>query len=248
MKKKPARKVCGTPKTPPCPAKGRFIMGPARSPWSYGRGGRAAAKPSCTPANLFTECFRGCNNVPNCGWNIVIGTVVFTGENVTLDPGSGAAVIYKTFVGPQLNTTLQVRFREIDAPPLPTFFYGMGALDAAGLAINAVQLVGDGTLHVLAAGVQYSGVWTPQAGATHTVHFTVDGAGAPNLFIDGAQIALVLGGPPQIPAPFGNAMAFSVINFGGPPSSPAVLFDMFEATGVFPPGTSFCCPSGLPLA
>lgn len=221
-------------------------MGPARSPWSYGRGGRAAGKPSCNPANLFTECFRGCNTSGNCGWVTVVGTVVFTGENVQLDPVFGVAVIFKPFLCPQKNVTVQIRFREINAPPTGAMIYGMGGLDAAGVGINGAQLFGDGTLHVFAAGIQYTGAaWSPQAGAVHTVHLTVDAAGTPTLFIDQVQIPLVLGGPVGPPAPFGPAAVFSLLNSA--PDGPAVLYDMFFASGVYSPDTVFCCPSGFPL-
>jgi hypothetical protein len=170
--------------------------------------------------------------------------VTFTGENVQLDPAGGAAVTHKSFVGPLANVTVQVRFQEISAPSTGAMAYGMGFVDGAGAPVNGARLFGDGTLTVFASGVGYSGTWSPQAGAVHTVHLTVAADGTPNLFVDQIQISLVLGGASP-PAPFGPAAVFSVVN--GAPDGPSVLFDMFFSSGVYPPSTVFCCPNGQPL-
>jgi hypothetical protein len=231
-----------------CPPGVAPFGGPASGLWPSGSSFGQTSLASCLGANLFSECFQGCNNPGNCGWQTVIGSVVFTGQNVLLDPNAGAAVIFKSFSGvPAQNVTLQVRFKEIAGVVEPTMAYGMGALDAAGMGIAAVQLRGDGTVFVQIGGIAvYNGTWTPQGnGAFHTVVLNVAADGTPTLFIDQVLIPLLLGGAPM-PAPFGPAIAFSVINFGGTPQGPATLFSIFLARGIYPPTTVFCCPNGQP--
>lgn len=238
------RKICGTKRTPPCPPRTAPFGGPATSAWSFGNGG--GNRPSCKGANLFSECFKGCSAPGNCGWTTVIGISTFNGQNVQVDPVTGFGVIYKPFVGPAANVTLQAKFQEINAPPTGAMNYAVGYLDAAGVPINAVLLFGDGTLNVFAAGIIYSGSWSPQAGAVHTVHLTVASNGAPSLSIDQIGIPLTLGGVAPPMPPFGNAAVFSVQNPA--PDGPSTLFAMFIVSGVFPPNSIFCCPNGQPLS
>lgn len=245
------RKCCRDSRTHlpvPCPP-GFSVTpfgGPASGLWPSGSSFGQATPASCVRASLSADCFRGCSAPSNCGWTTVVGSVIFTGENVVLDPDQGAAVIDKPISTPPLtNTTLQVRFQEISGPVQPTFAYGMGALDAAGRGVPAVQLRGDGTVFVEVAGSTiYSGTWTPQGnGAFHVITLQVGPDAVPRLFIDQVYIPLVLGGAPM-PAPFGPAMVFSVVNFGGTPEGAAILWSMFLTTGILSASTIFCCPDG----
>lgn len=201
---------------------------------------------SCVRASLFSDCFRGCSAPSNCGWLTVIGSAIFTGENVVLDPDQGAAVIAKPIPAPPpTNTTLQFKFQEINGPVQPTFAYGGGAVDAVGRGIPIVQLRGDGTIFADIAGTTvYSGTWTPQGnGAFHIVTLQVGPDAVPRLFIDQGYVPLTIGGAPS-PAPFGPAMAYSLLNFGGTPEASGILWSMFLTTGILSSTTIFCCPDG----
>ena len=229
-----------------CVRPGAPFGGPASGLWPLGGavGPSSAILPaSCTLPSIMSECFKGCDAPGNCGFVTVVGSVTFTGESVVLDPGAGAAVIERPLaVQPAPNTTLQVRFREIAGPPQPTMAYGIGTLNAAGEGNVAFQLRGDGSAFVQVAGLTYNGTWSPNGGS-HTVVVTVSADGTPSLFIDQVYIPLVLGGT-LVPAPFGPAFAIAVLNFGGTPQGPAIVFSAFVTKGVFPPTTVFCCPDG----
>lgn len=233
---------------PPCPPYNAPFGGPASGLWPSGSSFGQTSLSSCLVANLLSECFQGCNNPGNCGWQIFFGDVVFTGQDVKLDPNGGAAVIFKPLSGvPSQNVSVQVRFQEIAGALEPTMQYGMGAVGASGRGIVGAQLRGDGTVFVeIGETTIYNGTWTPQGGgAFHTVVVNVDANGTPTLFIDQVLIPLVVGGV-LIPAPFGPAAVFSAVNIGGTPQGPATLHSIFIARGIYPPTTVFCCPNGQP--
>lgn len=233
---------------PPCPPFITPLGGPASGLWPSGSSFGQTSLTSCLAANLFSECFQGCNNPNNCGWQTIVGSVVFTGQNVTLDPNGGAAVIFKPFSGvPSQNVTVQVRFQEMTGVIEPTMQYGMGAIGASGRGIAGIQLRGDGSAFVeIGEMTVYNGTWTPKGGgAFHTVVLNVAADGTPSLFVDQVFIPLVVGGV-LIPAPFGPGIAFAVVNIGGTPQGPATLHSIFVARGIYPPTTVFCCPNGQP--
>jgi hypothetical protein len=249
-------RCCREPKPADCPPRKPLdcppgvapFGGPASGLWPSGSSFGQVSLSSCLGANLFSECFQGCDGAGNCGWQTIFGSVVFTGQSVLLDPNAVAAVIFKPLSGvPPSNVTLQVRFQEMTGSIEPTMQYGMGAIGSTGRGIVAVQLRGDGTVFVeIGEMTVYTGTWTPQGnGAFHTVVVTVAPNGTPSLFVDQTFIPLVLGGAP-VPAPFGPGIIFSVVNFGGTPQGPATLHSIFLARGIYPPTTVFCCPNGQP--
>jgi hypothetical protein len=231
---------------PPCPPVP--FGGPASGLWPLGGAVGSQFPPACTLANLFSECFKGCVSPGNCGWTTVVGDVSFTGQNVVMDPDSGAAVIFKTLTGvPASGFTIQVRFSEVPGPviPLATMAYSFGPLDALGNGMGAFQLRGDGTVLVQTSpAVFYNGLWTPKGNsAFHKVTLSIGLDGVPSLNIDQVLIPLALGGSPS-PAPFGSAFAIAILNFGGPPQGPAVIYSAFVSKGNYTPDTIFCCPGG----
>lgn len=109
-----------------------------------------------------------------------------------------------------------------------------------------VSLFGDGTIVVQAgppASIPtYTGVWTPTPGAAHVVHFAIDGAGVPTIYIDDVLMPLALFG--NVPS-FGASYPANNISWGGgsgvaaAASSP--LRNIFVTAGITVPETEFCC-------
>lgn len=91
----------------------------------------------------------------------------------------------------------------------------------------------------------YSGTWTP-TGGTHTVHFTVDPAGVPRIWVDGTEIPLTFTGiGAGGPNPPHNKIEFFTLNFDGPgPAKSSVVTRAFLTSGNLPPQTVFCPPPG----
>jgi hypothetical protein len=138
-------------------------------------------------------------------------------------------------------------FTEYLTPPNATTTYQVLMNNFDGSESLLVSLFGDGSV-VIEAGSSvliplYTGTWTPNPGASHVVHFTIDGAGIPTLFIDGVAIPMTF---------IGNVGTFSPlypvnsISYGGgagdvtPGSSP--LRHLFITSGLVAPETAFCCP------
>lgn len=246
--------------------------GPASGLWPQGSNQPTAASgalgpvpgPSCTPATIFSDCFGSCTGVidgaapgPVCGWTYIEpfgplgGQFTFTPGVMSMDsfdaddfpiaakplPGALASVF---------GLSGQFDFTEYATPPNLNTTYQVVVNNAALSESVAVALFGDGGLVVQAGDPTliptYLGTWTPNGGA-HVVHFAIDGAGVPTLFIDGVAITLAF---------FANVGSFlplypaGSVSYGGgsgdptPGSSP--LRNLFITAGATPPQTVFCCP------
>jgi len=223
---------------------------------------------SCTPADVFGDCFTGCAGVLTspadpavCGWTVVPGSVVGT-PTVSFDTdqmvfnaaGPGESIIVQKSLlipSPTADFSGQFRFTEFPAGGGdPSVFYAVFLTDAGpGSETMLIFLVADGSVFLSTGagfgGIIYSGVWASVPGATHTVHWTIDAAKLPSLFVDLVAVPLF----PAFPGPFfvglpADQMLVEAGNNGALASAP---FDFdFAATGVLPPTTVFCCPEGGP--
>lgn len=141
----------------------------------------------------------------------------------------------------------QWSFTEYATVPNATTTYQL-LVNNTGLTESvAVSLFGDGSIVVQAGDPNsiptYTGTWTPTPGAAHTVHFSVDGAGVPTLFIDGVAVPLVF---LANVGSFWTSYPAEAVSYGGgagdptPGSSPTR--NIFVTAGVTGPETVFCCP------
>lgn len=139
----------------------------------------------------------------------------------------------------------QFEFTEYQTPPNATTTYQIN-LNNFDTSENAIfSLFGDGSVVVQVGDTvsipTYFGTWTPNGG-THVVHFSIDGAGVPTLFVDGITIPLVfVANTPSAATLYPNN---SITYAGGagdvtPASSP--LFNLFITAGATAPDTEFCC-------
>jgi hypothetical protein len=208
---------------------------------------QGAPTPSCTVADLFAQCFGGCDAAGNCGWTAITppGTVTFGATKVSMGPfgvDHEGAITKPIFGVTAPNRTFQFKFTEVGTPPGVGISYSCAVTDAATFHIINVQLFGEGLVQVFVrnAGVTllYIGTWAPVPGALRTVHLQVNVAGIPTLFIDGVAVALALSGP--IPTAFSpNVVVATIVNALA--LSQGAFDSIFLATGIFPPDTVFCC-------
>lgn len=140
----------------------------------------------------------------------------------------------------------QFAFTEHPTPPTANTTYQLLVSNSDMSEVLAIALFGDGGIIVQAGDPNniptYLGTWTPNLG-THTVHFQVDGAGIPTLFIDGVATPLAF------LADLGSFWVLypaASISYGGggadPGPSTAIVRDIFVTSGITPPQTVFCCP------
>lgn len=141
----------------------------------------------------------------------------------------------------------QWSFTEFTTPPNSSTVYQL-VVNNTGLTESlSVSFFGDGNVGVEAGDPTniplYLGTWTPSAGATHTVHFTVDGAGVPRLWLDGVEIPLTF--VANVPTAWtffpAQSIAYGVDSADAAPTSSPVT-DFFVTAGIVGPETVFCCP------
>jgi hypothetical protein len=141
----------------------------------------------------------------------------------------------------------QFDFTEYSTPPIATTAYQLVINNSDLSESFSISLFGDGNVGVQvgdpASIPLYLGTWTPVAGAAHVVHFSVDGAGVPTLFIDGVAIPLVfIADVPSIWASYPvNSVSYGSSSADATPAS-SPLRSLFVTAGVVGPGTVFCCP------
>lgn len=141
----------------------------------------------------------------------------------------------------------QFEFTEYPTPPNANTAYQVIVSNFDGSEVLFVSLFGDGSVLIQAGNPAsiptYIGVWTPNGG-THVVHFSVDGAGVPTLYIDGVPIPMPF--IANLPS-FGSLYPVNSITYGGGSgdATPAVspLFGLFLTAGAVGPSTEFCCPA-----
>lgn len=225
---------------------------------------KRAQKSPCVAASIFADCFKCCAGAingaapgPVCGWTFIepFGAL---GGLFTLTPGimsmdtAGAtqfAIATKALaasLASVLGVSGQFDFTEYPTPPNAETTYQIFLNNFDISEVLSVSLFGDGSLVVQAGDVDsvptYVGNWTPNGGA-HVVHFSIDGSGAPTLWLDGVAIPLTF---------YGNVGSWAAsypansINYGGgaavatAASSP--LRHLFLTAGATGPATAFCCP------
>lgn len=254
------------------PGGGSPFGGPATSPFGFGNPGPSPAigptpapVPTCVTASIFADCFELCSGVinavtpgPVCGWTYIepFGPV---GGQFTFTPGimmmdtfdaDDFPLAAKPFPDPLVSIfgiSGQFDFTEYQTPPNATTTYQI-LINNSGLTESVfVALFGDGTV-IFQAGDPtsiplYFGTWIPTAGAAHVVHFSVDGAGIPTIYVDGVLVPLVFSA--NVPS-FAALYPADSITYGGgsgdaaPDTSP--LRRLFLTAGVVSPETVFCCP------
>lgn len=218
--------------------------------------------PTCVQATIFADCFTSCTGVingaspgPVCGWTYIepFGPL---GGQFTFTPGvmmmetfdaDDFPIAAKPFAAPLASVfgiSGQFEFTEHQTPPNATTTYQVLINNFDLSQMFFLALFGDGTVLVQAGDPvsipTYSGTWTPNMG-THTVHFAVDGAGIPTLFIDGVPIPLAFlanlgtfGGYPANSVSYGGGA-------GDPTPDTSPLMNLFVTAGDTPATTEFCC-------
>lgn len=203
-----------------------------------------APSPTCTTADLFAECFTGCNVLGSCGWTVITpaGTVVFDGVKM-LEGSSGANAQGEARKAlpsaPAGAWTATFEFTEVAAPPSGGKDYALGMFDGAGNGIFSVVFIGDGSLFIGDATDILIGTWTPAAGATHLVRLTGNGAGTLTLEVDGVSIPLT----PVAPGPITGTPSVvdaSIVN--NDLDGQGSFDNIFLTNGIVPASTVFCCP------
>jgi hypothetical protein len=223
--------------------------------------------PSCLEASIFADCFGACNGTidgadpgPVCGWTFIEpfgalgGEFNFTPGVMSMDTAgvNQFPIATKPLPSPLasvFNVSGRWSFTEYATVPNANTTYQI-LVNNTGLTESLfVSLYGDGNIAVQAGDSNniptYLGVgtWTPTPGASHVVHFEIDGAGAPTLYLDGVLVPLTF---------IGDIFSFSVlypaeaVSYGGgaasanPAESP--VESIFITAGIVGPDTVFCCP------
>lgn len=219
--------------------------------------------PTCVTASIFADCFGLCAGVinsaapgPVCGWTYIEpfgplgGQVTFTPGVMRIDAfdADDFPIVAKPFsasLASVFGISGQVDFTEYQTPPTvnTTYQWLINNFDISQQYF--LGLFGDGTVLVQAgdpsiAIPSYLGTWTPNNGA-HVVHFEVDGAGIPTLWIDGVSIPLTflanLGTFSGYPA---NSISVAAGSGDATPDS-AQIRSIFITVGATAPETEFCC-------
>ena len=221
--------------------------------------------PTCVTPTLFADCFESCVGTingaspgPICGW-IFIEPFGPVGGEFNFTPGVMSMDTFDADDFPVASKSLpaslpsvfglsgQFDFTEYSSPPNATTAYLLTANNLDLSESLSIALFGDGTIGVQAGDPasipSYTGVWTPTPGADHVVHFAIDGAGVPTLYIDAAPVPLVFFG--NIPS-FLSAYPMNSVHYGGGAGDAAAgvspVRNIFLTAGALGPETEFCCP------
>lgn len=149
----------------------------------------------CRVATLFSDAFAS----GNVGWTVITpaGTVTFSGGKMNagasgLDAQGNAT---KALAAPPAGAwTAAFKFTEVDAAPSANKIYTLGMAGGTGDCFLIVALTADGTGIVADLTKVYSFEWTPEAGATHALVFTRDGADSLTMTLDGVAVELTESG------------------------------------------------------
>lgn len=236
----------------------------------FTEGGGAQTENDCPlfPGMLFGDCFRFCEGSvsegspgPFCGWTFDLSQAgPYTGGEILFQPGR--MLIHTTLdsefpgcvkalpaplIGPILNMTGQYKFSEYLTVPnlFTTYLFSLTNFDLSEAL--AVVLFGDGNA-VIQFGPPhaihtYLGLWTPEPGVEHSLHFTITPDGVPAIYLDGVVMPLTFFGDidsilPELPV---NIISF----YGGSGvngEAISVVRDVAFTRGVLPPATVFVCP------
>lgn len=221
-------------------------------------------QPSCTTPSIFSDCFASCTGVidgaapgPVCGWTYIEpfgalgGQFTFTPGAMSMDTfdADDYPIAAKPLPAPLASVfgmSGQFSFTEYATPPNTMTTYQVILNNADLSETLIISFSGDGSVIVQAgdpdATPTYIGVWTPNAGS-HVVHFSIDGAGVPTLYMDGVVI------PVPFVADLGTLSALypaNNITYGGGAGDAAAavssLANIFLTAGIVGPETVFCCP------
>lgn len=194
---------------------------------------------------------------PVCGWTFIEpfgalgGAFTFTPGVMSMDTfdADDFPIATKPLPAPLASVfgiSGQFYFTEYATPPNPTTTYQLVVNNDDLSQSLAVSLFGDGGVIVQVGDPNliptYLGSWVPNFGP-HLVHFSVDGAGVPTLWIDGVAIPLTFF---AAIGSFWTLYPIAAVSYGGgsgdptPGSSP--LLNIFITAGEAGPQTVFCCP------
>lgn len=225
---------------------------------------KRAKKACCVAASIFADCLGSCTGVisgaapgPVCGWTFIEpfgalgGLFTFTPGVLSMDTAGAtefaiAAKPLPASLSSVWGVSGQFAFTEYPTAPNAETTYQIFMNNSDISEVLSVSLFGDGSVVVQAGDVDsvptYTGSWTPNGGA-HMVHFSIDSAGVPTLWLDGVAVPLTF---------YGNVGSWASsyppnsISYGGgaavaaPASSP--LRNLFITQGETGPETVFCCP------
>lgn len=220
--------------------------------------------PTCVTASIFADCFASCTGIinagapgPVCGWTYIEpfgplgGQFAFTPGIMSMDTFDAddyptATKALAASLASVFGLSGQFEFTEYPTPPNPNTTYQIILNNFDISESLVISFFGDGSVVVLVGDAvsipSYTGVWTPNGG-THVVHFSIDGAGIPTLYLDGVAIPIPF--VANVPG-FGAVYPANSINYGGGAGdvTPAVspLTHLFLTAGIVGPETEFCCP------
>lgn len=221
--------------------------------------------PTCITPSIFADCFGLCTGTingaapgPVCGWTYIEpfgalgGQFTFTPGVMSMDTFDAddfpiAAKPLSAPLASVFNMSGQFDFTEYSTPPNATTTYQLLVNNVDLSESFAVSLFGDGNIGVQAGDPTsipfYVGTWTPVPGAAHVVHFSVDGAGVPTLYIDGVLHPLLF--VANVPT-FWASYPVNSVSYGGGAGTVAAgvspLRNLFLTSGIVGPETVFCCP------
>ena len=217
----------------------------------------------CTIADILATCFpctggpiSGASPGPVCDWTF---TAAFGGKGgqVSFAPGqmlmqmtanNDVPAAYHSIVLPNVShITAQFALQEFASAPTNLVFYQLFLVGAGSVQALELKLIADGTLFLsvgprLGGAKIYSGSWLPN-GSLRIIDLNIISLlVTPDLYIDGVPIPLTLIGPGGInigtlPA---NVAAFFATTGSGFPDT-AVIESAFVTSGIYPPGTVYCC-------
>lgn len=222
--------------------------------------------PTCVTPSIFGDCFGLCTGVinagapgPVCGWTYIEpfgplgGEFNFTPGVMSMDTfdADDFPIATKALGAPLASifgVSGQFEFTEYLTPPnaMTTYQLLVNNFDLSESLF--VSFFGDGSASVQAGDPALIptyinlAAWTPTPGATHVVHFSIDGAGIPTVYLDGVLIPM----PFVVAVPsFSTLYPVNSMNYGGggadvTPGSSA-LSNLFLTAGSTPPETEFCC-------
>lgn len=221
--------------------------------------------PTCTTPTIFGDCFGACTGTinggapgPVCGWTFIEpfgalgGEFNFTPGVMSMDTFDAddfpiAAKPLPASLPSVFGISGQFDFTEYSTAPNLNTAYQLSVNNFDLSESLFISLFGDGTIGVQVGDPAsipfYTGAWTPTPGADHVVHFSIDGAGIPTLYIDGVLTPLLF--IANVPS-FLTLYPADSVHYGGGAgvvgAGVSPTRNIFLTAGLVGPETDFCCP------